>query len=600
MASRPPDSRPAHSNPDCSVIICAMRGLVEIAEVVAVVVREKDFGKALGLIASAALQGTSSRNAMLALMNDEKGCLELRHGVGEEWDQAGFEKFVEVNVASAEGIVGFVAATGNSFVTGNVQAEPRYRKLFESTVSEIAIPVRDQDGRIRAVLNVESDRENDYDEGDKLYCEVLANLLELVLEREEQRLREQALVLVGSALDNAEGEEQLLDLVIRVAGEVLQFQACSIFIRDPSEEVFTLRASTGRLKEMRGRIHYKAGEGCTGWVCENAQPIRLDQPQDDPRWRGRFLEFPASEIAGFLAVPVVFRNHCTGVIRVIRKRSEHAFLDNRFTDSDQRILQAIGEQLATGLETIRSIEKLRTGERMAAWGELSAKSSHMIGNRVFALKGDVNELRHLVSTGQSDAEELGPIIESLDANVVRVEEILQDFRDFVTATQIRLEPTDINALVSETVSEVIPRRAGIKLQLNLSDEIPLIQSDAKRIRRALSELIENSIVWMNEGELRISTRMAEPSLVRQLKLRPNLQYVAIEVEDSGPGVESNIKNKIFQPFFSGRVKGMGLGLSIVKGIAEAHGGTVIEIGAEGEGAKFVVLLPSPDRPNEGK
>jgi signal transduction histidine kinase len=74
------------------------------------------------------------------------------------------------------------------------------------------------------------------------------------------------------------------------------------------------------------------------------------------------------------------------------------------------------------------------------------------------------------------------------------------------------------------------------------------------------------------------------------------RFAEIEIEDSGPGVEDEAKATIFQPFFSKRVKGMGLGLSIVKGIVDAHGGEVFESGRLGHGARFVILLPLEDRP----
>ncbi len=73
--------------------------------------------------------------------------------------------------------------------------------------------------------------------------------------------------------------------------------------------------------------------------------------------------------------------------------------------------------------------------------------------------------------------------------------------------------------------------------------------------------------------------------------KPVEGFVCIEVEDEGPGVPEEQKSKVFDPYQTSRAKGMGLGLSIVKGIADAHGGTVFEAGEEGKGARFVILLP---------
>jgi signal transduction histidine kinase len=228
---------------------------------------------------------------------------------------------------------------------------------------------------------------------------------------------------------------------------------------------------------------------------------------------------------------------------------------------------------------------------MIAWGELSAKSSHMIGNRVFAIKGDTNELGHLLAEKDVDRDELKSLQQSLSTNVMRVEEILQDFRDFVSATQLHLQFGDVNAVVHETAEEIFPKRSKVKLELDLAEDLPGVEIDAKKLRRAIGELIENAMNYMEEGALRISTAIVDRT-ARQVKRK----FVQIEVEDSGPGVNPESKRIIFQPFHSGRVKGMGLGLSIVKGIIDAHGGEVFEAGDPGKGAKFVILLPAPDRP----
>jgi signal transduction histidine kinase len=204
----------------------------------------------------------------------------------------------------------------------------------------------------------------------------------------------------------------------------------------------------------------------------------------------------------------------------------------------------------------------------------------MIGNRIFAIKGDVNELGFLASEPVLDIESIRSLQKSLSVNVMRVEEILNDFRDFVSATQIQKQPIDMNALVRETVEEVFPKRSPIQLVLTLN-ELPPVLADDRRLRRAISELIENSLHHISDGQLSVTTQ-----------LTPDGEYVRIVIADTGPGIEPERKETIFQPFYSGRAKGMGLGLSIVKGILEAHGGNATEEGVLGQGARFVLVLPA--------
>lgn len=555
---------------------------------------EADLARALDLLAESAVELTGSRNAILAIMEDAEGRLEVRHGAGPEWDK--LKEEVTLAIGTREGIVSYVAATGASVVSGNVTEEPRYKNLFDTTKSEIAVPVRNSEGRLRAVLNVESDRLDAYDEQHVEIAEGLASLASLLLQRQEGFSREEALIEVGLALDTALTEEDLVNKVIQVAGEVLRFQACSIFLLDRNTDTFVLRGSVGQLKDKVGLIRYERGEGCTGWVCETGLPINLDGPMNDPRWRGRFVEFASEEIAHFLAVPVLSRGRCIGAIRVLRKSADNPYLDNRFTESEVRVLQSIAEQMGTGLENIRNVEQMLRSERMIAWGELSAKSSHMIGNRVFALKGDVNELAHLLDSPSPDVGELRQLQRDLWTNLMRVEEILQDFRDFLTATQLTKTAGDLNQMIAETAREVFPRRSPVTLTMSLDPNLPPVLMDANKLRRAVSELVENSMNYMEQGALRVETSLAGDEDRRRAKAPAGKNYVRLVLEDTGPGVRKEQKEQIFQPFFSGRVKGMGLGLSIVKGIVDAHGGGVFEAGEEGKGAKFVILLPAVERP----
>lgn len=571
-----------------------MLSAARLAALVRMVVESESTDAVLDELTKAALQLTFSRNAMLARVNEEEGTLHLRHGAGADWSATTSAEQIHITDRVAEGIVAYVAATGQAIVSGDVRAEPRYRKLFGSSLSEMAIPSKDRHGRIRAVLNLESDVENRYDAEARYTAEIIAGLAALAIEREDMAKRERALVLVGAGLEVELNDEELIARVMQVVQEVLRLQACSLFLFDPAMGKFMLRGSVGPLQSRVGEVGYDIGEGFTGWVGQTSQPLRVDHPQKDPRWIGKYFEFPGDEIASYLAVPVVVRGKCIGVLRAVRKKSPNPYLFNSFTDDDERLLKTIADQLAAGLENIRSVERTMKTMQMAAWGELSAKSSHMIGNRVFALKGDVNELDHLLRSCPVDVHALRALQQSLWTNVTRIEEILQDFRDFVTATQLSLVRADINFVVQESVREVFPKRSKVQLVFDLAPSLPEVELDTRRIRRALSELVENSLSFFDEGKLVVRTRMARRAEVLRAKLPSSRNYVAIIVEDEGPGIKREDKVKVFQPFYSSRVKGMGLGLSIVKGIFDAHGGTVFESGTEGKGARFVLLLPASE------
>jgi signal transduction histidine kinase len=141
---------------------------------------------------------------------------------------------------------------------------------------------------------------------------------------------------------------------------------------------------------------------------------------------------------------------------------------------------------------------------------------------------------------------------------------------------------------------MFPRRSGVTLEFDLDAGMPVVALDPKRFRRAISELVENALNHMETGGLCVCTRIIASDEVGRIVPSRSKRYARIEIEDTGPGVEADHKSLIFQPFFSNRVRGMGLGLSIVKGIVNAHGGEVYEEGEEGAGARFVIVLPIGD------
>ena len=149
-------------------------------------------------------------------------------------------------------------------------------------------------------------------------------------------------------------------------------------------------------------------------------------------------------------------------------------------------------------------------------------------------------------------------------------------------------------MVKEAIDESFPKRSQTALKLRLAADLPRIKADPKKLKRCFSELVENAISFQPDGgEIRVTTSLVDTHSKRWL--RPSQQasdFVQVRFEDKGPGIEQANKPRIFNPFYTSRAKGMGLGLSIVKGIIDAHKGVIFESGKPGKGAKFTILLPS--------
>jgi signal transduction histidine kinase len=192
-----------------------------------------------------------------------------------------------------------------------------------------------------------------------------------------------------------------------------------------------------------------------------------------------------------------------------------------------------------------------------------------------------------------DSQSALKISESINKGFFLLEDILNEFREFVKATQLDIKEIDLNSLVMESIDEGFPKHSKTEIKTKLKANLPKIGADPNQLKRCFGELMENSVNFQPEGgQITVTTGIAdEPS---KKWLRPSQQsgdFLMVRFEDNGPGIALINKPKIFNPFYTSRAKGMGLGLSIVKGIVEAHDGVIFESGKPGKGAKFTILLP---------
>lgn len=543
-------------------------------------------------VLDAALCVSGGKRAFLAQIMPETGELRVRTVAGRGWNERKCQERLKQHHQTQQGITTLVATTGEPYIATDLNTDPHTIRLFDDVRSEIAVAVFDTEGRVNGVLNVQGEKPNAFHNEILENLRLLAGIVAVAWATEAYREREQMLAKIGRELAFAPDKTTLAQRVVEGVVQALRCEACSLFFMETDEQTLTLAASHSALSSQVGRLHYRVGEGLTGTVAQTRAPIRLEDPRSDPRWLGRHPEFHPDEGGAFLAVPIVRRERVLGVLRVSRPKKAPSWFHGHFTQSDEQALLAIGAQVGAALENIEVFQKILRSERMAAWGELSAKSAHMIGNRVFAIKGDLNELKYVLKTHTVEASwgsEAHQLLDSMEQGIYRLEHILREFRDFVVATQLHLVECNLNQVVQESLNETFPKLSPVHLRICFDPQVSTLRCDPEKLKRAFSELIENALSFQPEGGvLEVTTQF----IGEQDMAKTSPPQVQITFRDEGPGVPEEEKERIFTPFYTSRVKGMGLGLSIVKGIIEAHQGSIREIGRPGEGATFCICLPT--------
>lgn len=256
---------------------------------------------------------------------------------------------------------------------------------------------------------------------------------------------------------------------------------------------------------------------------------------------------------------------------------------NRFV-MDYRVqvrrYQTLSEDLAETNRSLRQAqEEARRAERLAALGQLSAGLAHEIRNPLGVIKGSAEILNQKLAASDPMAQELSGYIYT---EVNRVSALVSRFLDFARPSQLNIQPEDLTEVLESCIKTATEQgaTAHVRITRDYADSLPRAMVDRELCEQVFTNLLMNACEAMGEqgGELKV-------------RVRPAQAQVAVEIEDSGPGIPEAMREQIFNPFFTTKKTGVGLGLAIVSKIVDAHGGTLKLVSAPGRGACFRVTLP---------
>ncbi len=246
----------------------------------------------------------------------------------------------------------------------------------------------------------------------------------------------------------------------------------------------------------------------------------------------------------------------------------------------------VAEELAEANRQLEraQAEKRRT-ERLAALGQMSAGLAHEIRNPLGVIKGSAETLERQVSSGDALARELAGYI---SAEVNKLNTLVTRFLDFARPHELEKYPVDLTGIVEQSLKSAAERwpEAKIEVRRAYARGLPAVSVDADLSEQVFTNLINNAYEAMapnGGGQLRVSA--ARSSL-------DGREGVEVSFEDSGPGIPAELHEQIFNPFFTTKKSGFGLGLSIVSKIVDDHGGRIRVESEPGKGTRFRVFFPA--------
>ncbi len=236
------------------------------------------------------------------------------------------------------------------------------------------------------------------------------------------------------------------------------------------------------------------------------------------------------------------------------------------------------EQLAEANQRLQEAEKAaRRSDRLAALGQLSAGLAHELRNPLGTIKASAELLQRNVAAENDVAREMAGFIAS---EVDRTNSLVTRFLQFARPLKLRRDNADLAQTLDRAIAQVEREAKGAAIYKNYEPEIAPFPFDAELMERVFYNLILNAV------------QASPPGGAVSVKTRSAGDAVEIAVIDRGVGIEPHQRDSIFNPFFTTKPEGVGLGLAIVSKIVDEHGGKITVESEPGKGSVFHVLLPS--------
>lgn len=418
--------------------------------------------------------------------------------------------------------------------------------------------------------------------------------------------RQKSLIDAGRAMGGILAISDLLDFFIGVTAEELDVERASLMLLDEKTGEMRIVAQRGLSEEVARGVCVKVGEGIAGWVAREGKPILVKDVESDPRVRANLESTSAGSFISapiVLSIPILIREKVLGVINVTNRRSGASF-----EEEDMAFLFSLSGQAAVAIERARQFEDLEDAyrtlkdaqkqlvesERLQAIGQIAAGVAHDFNNLLTGVLGQAELLKSDLKGSPPDmrgALKRAGLVATLAHQGAATVRRMQDF------TRIRKdaphEAVDLNSVV-RTAVEITQGKwkdeclaKGVRVAVRVEPgAVPLTTGDESELTQVVGNLIFNAVEALEGGgEIVLATRS-------------DGKENRLTVADNGVGMAPEVQKRIFEPYFTTKERGQGLGMSIIYGIVARHRGEISVRSGEGKGTVFELVLPVVPPPAE--
>ena len=404
--------------------------------------------------------------------------------------------------------------------------------------------------------------------------------------RLSQRVRElELMVQISRTLTSTLDVERLLRLIIKMAAQLVHSVGASIILEDARTGELTIHAATGpKSKELRN-MRVPVQGSIAGTVFKTREALIVQNTGTDDRHYDeidRDVDFRTQSI---LAVPMVFKNRAIGVLEAVNKRSQ-----DQFNKHDMRILATLADQAAVAIENARLVAELQEANvRLADVDRIKsdfiAIASHELRTPLGLILGYATFLREDASGTAS--KQLDAVLRAATQLKLLIDDMANLGHLEAGSAGLHLSDFDLRNVIRECIDA--QQQFAIAKSLQISKSLPSsaldLHADHEKTRIILMNLLNNAIKFTPaSGRIEVAARQQALNVITS-------------VTDTGIGIPQAELDRIFDRFYQVEPHltryegGMGLGLSIARGMVELQGGRIWVESVDGHGSRFTFTLP---------